>query len=346
MANFTSYVNGYGTRTGKRHEQLVDKVALLVQGEVPFQDSIGRGDSSASSEFRWVEEALTLAQANAQVDGADLADLAAGLVGNPAITSRTGYSQILGRGYIVADTYRNEDKASFKSQDELTEQEYNQMVAIKTDLENQLLSDNAAVAGGGSTVFDDPNGTGATARELTGAYAQVAAADANGQQSTTKYNSSTPNATGGTARSIGEGSRRVIDIIAGVLYENGGLSYNQGNAYVQDANMIIMNPQNKIVFDRVLDARPNTRRELGNDGMRLGVRFTTYKSTFGDFEVYPDKYNPGDEVLVYNPQNWALQVHTNWYVKEIAPTGLAEKRMIAGEFGIDASLESAPVVLR
>ena len=332
--NFTSYVNGYGTRTGKRHEQLVDKIALAVQSETPFQDSIGRGDSSASSEFRWVEEALTLAQTNAQVDGADLADLAAGLRGNPALTSRTGYSQILSRGYIVADSYRNEDKASYRSKDELTEQEYNQMIAIKTDLENHLLSDQAAAAGAGSTVFDDPDGSGAVARQLTGAYAQVAGADANGQQSSTKYNTSTPNATGGTGRTIGEGSRRVIDTIAGVLYENGGLSYNMGNAHVSDANMIIMNPQNKIRFDRVLDAVNNTRRELGADGTRLGVRFTSYKSTFGDFEVFPDKYNPSDEVLIYNPQNWALQVHTNWYVKEIAPTGLAEKRQIAGEFGL------------
>ena len=336
MANFSEYVAGYGTRTGKRHEQLVDKLALAVNSETPFIDSIGRGDAGASTEFRWVEEALDVGRGgNAQVSGVNLADLAAGFRGNPALTSRTGYCQRLARGYIVNDDYRTESKAKFKSGDELTEQEFNKMIEIKTDLEKDCLSTQAGGAGGGSTVFDDPDGTGASAATLTGAYAQIATAAANGQVAPIRYNTS-DGTTSGTDQAIGDGTRTDIDDIAGNLFDNGGMSWKMGNANpeMKDANMILMNTGNKIVFDRILDGLDNNRRDLGALGTKVGVRFTNYMSTFGDFEVYPDKYNTSSDILIFNPMNWALQVHTNWYIKEIAPTGLAEKRMVAGVFGL------------
>ena len=325
MADFNSYVAGYGTRTGKRQEQLVDKLALAVQSETPFQDSIGRGDASASSEFRWVEEQLDIGRGgNAQVDGIEYTNLNANFRDTPTLTSRTGSTQLHSRGYIVDDTYRNEDKASVKSQDELSEQEYNKMIEIKTDLEVDLLSTNTGNVGSSST-----------ARQLTGAFAQVASADLETQSgSTTKYNNATPDTSAGTAVPVGPGTRILVDTVAGALYENGGLSYNMGNAHVKDANMIIMNPANKIRFDRSLDDISNTRRELGAQGTKLGVRFTNYMSTFGNFEVMPDKYCDENEILIYNPQNWALQVHTNWYVKELGANGLHERRMVAGEFGL------------
>ena len=78
-----------------------------------------------------------------------------------------------------------------------------------------------------------------------------------------------------------------INTVARELYTTGGLSYNMGNSFVKNANMMVMSPAKKVILDGRLDAHTNARRDIGNAKM-LNTSYKTYGSSFGDFAIVPD----------------------------------------------------------
>lgn len=361
MATFSSFLGNYGytNGVGKTHRHLLDKITLNVQAETPFMDSISRAKMN-TPQIEWLEEQLSTGNNSDVVPyGVTFENLDDAHKSAPTITQRTGYAQQFAKGIEVTDEQESAMKAGVKSSSEMSEELYTKMIEIKTDVEASLLRNGTGVAG---TVRGSTNTSGAitTASQLTGAFSQIAAdtqlvngslvgtstapADAAALNANDFWNTGL-GATGNAQRD----AVRLIDRIALTLYQNGGLSWKGGNGYVKDANMILLTPNNKFDFDRSLDSRDNVRRDIGGMGSMLGMMFDTYRSSYGEFKVMPDRFLPGGThavngdagavadqamALIFNPQNWALAVNKDFYVKDIATIGLSERKMISARFGL------------
>ena len=354
---FSAFLGNYGytNGVGKTHRHLLDKITLLVQAETPFMDMISRAKMN-TPQIEWIEEELTTGNAGDHVEyGVTFTDLANAHKSIPTLTQRTGYAEQFAKGIEVFDEQEGADKASFKSKSEMSEQEYNKMVELKTDVEAKLLQNGAGVAG---TVRGSGNtdGTITTASQLTGAFEQVAAGNKL-YNNATDGTTTAPTAIAGLGRfylpnqSVATDNRdavRLIDRLSVTLYQQGALSWKGGNGYMKDANMILLTPNNKYDMDRSLDARSNVRRDIGGDGHMLGMMFDTYKTSYGTFRVFPDRFLPGgahgtaaptnvnqqSRALIFNPQNWALAVNQDFKAIDIARIGLSERKMISARFGL------------
>ena len=351
MATFSTFLNNYGyaSGNGKTYRSQLDKITLAVQSDTPFMDAVSRAKMDTPT-ITWFEEALTTGQTAAVEYGETFEGLADTHKSAPTVTQRENYAQQFAKGIEVTDEQETAKKSSVHSMSEMSDQLYTKMIEIKTDVEAVLLQNGAGSRGAGTA----STGASTGAPTLTGAFEQI-------DSSVVWYNSSTagtqtegtPSAstiaandfynddTGNTKRD----AVRVLDRVALSIWNNGGLSWDGGNGYVKDANMILLTPNNKYDFDISLDSRSNVRRDIGGDGEMLGQRYTMYKSSYGSFKVMPDRYLPGGtattatvanqaKALVFNPQNWALAVNKDFYVKDIATIGLTERKMISARFSL------------
>ena len=135
-------------------------------------------------------------------------------------------------------------------------------------------------------------------------------------------------ATDGTARAFAEAQ---INTVARLLYASGGLSYNMGNSMVKNANMLLLSPGKKVAMDTFLDAKSNTRRDIGGMGTIQGTSFTKYNSSFGDFMIVPDQFITDKRIAMYNPQNWKWVTLRQMHTQEIAKIGDSERRQLVME---------------
>ena len=347
---------GYSQGTGKTHRHLLDKITLVVQANTPFMDMISRA-KVPTNQFEWIEETLNVGNSGDKVEyGETYANLPDAHKSIPALAQRNGYVEQFGKGIEVYDEQESTPKASLHSSSEMSEQEYNKMIEMKTDIEASLLQ-NPNVNGG--TVRNATNNTGeiTTPATLTGAFHQIAAA--NVLQNTAR-NGSTSAAT--TVAQLGQfwnvdsgtpaNSRdcvRLIDRLAVILQREGALNWKGGNGYVAEGSMLLLTPNNKYDMDRILDSRPNVRRDIGGTGTMLGMMFDTYTTSYGSFKVFVDNYLPGGEhdgttvpanasdqsrLLMFNPANWALAVNKDFYTKQIGTPGFSEIMMIGARFGL------------
>lgn len=342
MALFSSYLANYGydSGVGKTKRHLLDKVTLAVQAETPFMDMISRAKMNTPT-IEWIEEELRTGDTTAVPYGVSFDDLSDNHKSAPSLTQRSGYAEQFAKGVNVTDEQETADKVGVKSSSEMNENLYTKMIEIKTTVEAALLQRGAGGRGSGT----GSTGAVTSAAALTGYFNQLNADvllhnTANGTASTAAANWRFffNNASGSEVDAM-----RLIDRLAVQLYNNGGMSWKGGNGYVKDANCIIASPNVKYLIDRSLDERSNVRRDIGGTGMMLGIMFTNYKTSYGDFKIMPDLYLPGGQspsattetkVAMFNPQNWALAVNKDFYVKDIATIGLNERKMISARFGL------------
>ena len=181
----------------------------------------------------------------------------------------------------------------------------------------------AGSAGAGATT----GGAGTGARGITDYWNQIAGVDRPGEAGTaTRY---TP-ADGVDDPSVGNNFEDAINVVAQRLYMSGGLSYNMGNSFVKNANMLVMSPARKVNLDTRLDSKMNTRRDIGNMKM-LNSSYTKYGSSFGDFAIVPDIHCDPANVAVFNPQNWKWVTLRDTQKVDIAKIGDADRAFLVHE---------------
>ena len=121
-----------------------------------------------------------------------------------------------------------------------------------------------------------------------------------------------------------------INEAATAMYNSGGLTYKMGNAFVKNANMMVMSPANKARLDALLDGKTNSRRDVGAMEIQ-GTMFRKYATSFGDFAMVPDLQCVGTNVGMYNPMNWKWVTLRPTHVQDLAKTGDSENRQIVME---------------
>ena len=182
-------------------------------------------------------------------------------------------------------------------------------------------------AGTGSTA----GGAGTAARGITDYWNQIASADRSigGVTEAGTATAYTP-ADGVDDPSVGNNFEDAINEVAQRLYMSGGLSYNMGNSFVKNANMLVMSPARKVNLDTRLDSKMNTRRDIGNMKM-LNSSYTKYGSSFGDFAIVPDIHCDPANVAVFNPQNWKWVTLRDTQKVDIAKIGDADRAFLVHE---------------
>ena len=352
MATFNSYVSPF--HTGKTKENLEARINLLSQMETPFYSTIGRGTTTSRAP-QLIQEELNSVAVNAQVEGfifpasGDTSDISRLVEGNER---RTYSTQIFAKTVEVTGSQEATSTVSVTGKKELAEQLALRGMELKRDVEWNCVGDKSASSNDndvdnvtpGNYAYGGGVGSATGARFITDYLGQVhfdvCDTGASGAGSTvtgpgaglmrgTGANVGTARAFDGTtAPDAGEPN---INTVARRLYQSGGLSYNMGNSQVKNASIILLSPANKVALDTILDAKGNTRREIGGMGTMQGISFTKYNSSFGEFMIVPDQFMADNYVAIYNPQNWKWVTLRPMHTQMIAKVGDAERRQIVME---------------
>ena len=333
---FTSYVSPFAT--GKQKENLESRINLLSQMETPFYSGIGRG-TTMTPRAQLIEEELNVVIQNANNEGFDFPTTNAGI--SPVVAGdsrRDFYTQIFTKSVRVTGTQQANDTVNVTAKKELAEQLALRGMEMKRDIEWACVGDKTNSADGTgndngvlnatTASYAGSGGAGTTAGVVSGArfitdYFNQAAARDTAATTARAFHA-------GTDPSVAASAQFKVNSLARVLYQNGGLSYNMGNSMVKNANMLLMSPANKVIFDNALDLQSNNRRDIGNMKV-LNHSYTKYGSSFGDFAIVPDQFMADHSVAMYNPQNWKWVTLRPMHTQEIAKIGDSERRQIVME---------------
>lgn len=348
MATFTSYTSPFPT--GKQKENLEARINLLSQMETPFYSGIGRGTTMTPSP-QLIEESLNNVVQNAQTEGFDFPAAGSTTPVTAGDERRTYSTQIFNKTVRVTGSQQANNTVSVTGKKELAEQLALRGMELKRDVEWACVGDKAATGNDNGVTLTGAQeadyaygqgvGSAGLGRQITDYLGQTAFAVSDPATAGSPSGSTGAGAAGGlnrgtgfvrgTLRAFGGVAESGINSVARRLYQEGGLSYNMGNSMVKNANILLMSPANKVIFDGALDAKSNTRRDIGGSGTVQGIEFTKYNSSFGGFMVMPDQFMADDYVAVYNPQNWKWVTYRPMHTQEIAKIGDSERRQLVME---------------
>lgn len=302
-------------------EELADKIWNITPDETPFTSLIG-SKSVSSVHPEWQTDALeTPSTSNNQQEGNDWS--------YDAITPTTrvgNYCQISEKTLIISATQDETSKAGRKS--EVAYQLAKKGVALKTDMEVTMLSNQAASAG---------SGNGATNRTLAGLRAWLATNDSlgSGGASGTFSNGIQGAATNGTQRAF---TKALLDEVILSTYNAGG-----------NADVLMVSPWVKTVFSRLLDDADIVplRKALNSGQATLVAAADAYLSDFGLITVVPNRQmaRAGAAVarnaFLIDPKMVKKGIFRDIAMHKPAKTGDAEKRVLNVEYTLLVMNEAA-----
>ena len=312
MTQFTSYASPFAT--GETKENLDSKLNLLAQMETPVYSSIGRGTTSSRAP-QLIEDTIAAAGLNGHVEGSAFSSDAIATDGN---ARRTFATQIFRKDIEVSASEEATEAVRYDGKRRMAEQVALRGMELKRDIEYAIIA-----ASGTGNANKPGNGAGATgstsaARGITDYWNQIATATTH-----------TPADADDNWGEAGK-AEMAINELAEALYNEGGLSYNMGNSFVKNANMMVMSASKKRLFDDALDLKTNARRDIGNMKM-LNHSYKTYGSSFGDFAVVPDMHCDTTQVAMFNPQNWKWVTLRDTQKVDIAKVGDADRAFLIHE---------------
>ena len=317
MTQFTSYISPFAT--GETKENLDSKLNLLAQMETPVYSAIGRGTTNSRAP-QLIEDSIAAAGLNGHVEGSDFNSDG---IATPSVTGSTNHrrtfaTQIFRKDIEVSASEEATEAVRYEGKRRMAEQVALRGMEMKRDIEFAII---AASGTGNSNKPGDgggADGSSSAARGITDYWNQIAPAT-----SFTPADADDNWATAGNAEAA-------INELGEALYNQGGLSYNMGNSFVKNANMLVMSAAKKRLFDDALDAKTNARRDIGNMKM-LNHSYKTYGSSFGDFAVVPDMHCDTTQVAMFNPQNWKWVTLRDTQKVDIAKVGDADRAFLVHE---------------
>lgn len=292
-------------------EDLADIITNISPMDRPFQTAIGSG--KADNTFpEWQTDALAAAAANAQVEGDEAAFT------TPTVTQRLGNrTQISRKTVVVSGTDDVVNKAGRDT--ELGYQIAKYGKELLRDIEFELTQKNGIVTGNSTTPRQ------AAALEL---WITTNVSGGTGYTSVAKT-AGQPNA--GATQTDGS-PQRVFD-------EEDLKTVNQA-CYTQGGQptILMVGPFNK----RSVSAfTGNATRTVDAGGKRLQSAIDVYAHDFGELAVTPNRFSRDRTAIVIDPSYWELLWLRPTFMKELAATGDAEKRMLIGEWTLRSSQEAA-----
>ena len=295
-------------------EDLSSALTSISPTECPFMAAVGTRNIS-NTYFEWAEVDLAAAvDNNSKIEGDS------GLANDAPHNAvrKANYSNISTKVVEVSDT-ANQVSGVADAQTTAKQVAY-ALAALKRDMEKMSLNNAAANAGASGT-----------ARVTAGVPAFLTTnvnrgtGGANGTTSGTG-SAGYPNAaaTDGTARAITEAMLK--SVVADCWTEGA------------EPSIVLCGASQK---QTISGFTGNATKFQEVDGKRLTAAVDIYISDFGSLEIVPARHVRSRDVLVLDP-NYAkiayLQTATQ---KELARTGLSERRLISAEWGVEVTSEKA-----
>lgn len=298
-------------------EDLEDVIYRVAPEETPFISNIGKAKASAIL-HEWQTESLATPNAsNASLEGDDVASL-----DSPNLTTRVNnYCQIFRKTFGVSRTQEIVDKAGRAS--EVNRQKVLKGIELRRDMEARFLGNFASNAQSGST----PRGAGGALAWMT-SNTSVGAAGANGGWS----GGVVAAATNGTQRTFTEA---LVKAVLNQAFSNGG---RPKQAY--------MGPTQKQEFSAFTGIAEIRADATGNKMATIYGAADVYVSDFGNLTLIPHPYGLTRDVLLADPEYFAVGVLDGTKSKQLSDTGDSTKYIMTNESTLVCRNERAHAVIR
>jgi hypothetical protein len=294
-------------------EDLSNLIFRVAAEQTPFISNIGRAKAS-NIYHEWQTEAL----ANPSATNAALEGSAVGTLGAPNLTSRVGNRcQILTKSGGVSGTLEAVDKAGRKS--ELARQKMLKGKEVMRDLEMRAIGNYASVAESGGTT-----------RKLGGALAWLETnvdRGAGGSDGGFDGTSTVDAAGNGTQRTFTETQLKAVMALAFAEGATPSQAYMSG-AHKQQAS----------AFTGIADIRVDANGK--KPAVIMGAA-DFYVSDFGTVAMIPHPYGLTRDVLIADPDMFALATLRPWFTQKLATTGDNEQFQMIGEYTLECKNEKA-----
>tara|TARA_Y100000593_G_scaffold84791_1_gene160842 strand:+ start:153 stop:1100 length:948 start_codon:yes stop_codon:yes gene_type:complete len=300
--------NSFDTYDAKgNREALADIIYNISPTDTPFLTMAAQGKATATYEEWQTDELASAVTTNAVIEG-DEATLDASVA-----TTRVGnYTQIADKTVVITGTQEVVNHAGRKS--ELAYQIAKKGKELKRDMESQLTSNTAQVAGNSTT-----------ARKSAGLGAWIATNDVLG--------------TGSAASPTGNGTNARTDGTQRALLES-HLKTAVQNCWSEGGNpsSVMVGPFNKTVISGFTGN--STRMDKGED-KKLFASIDVYESDFGALQIQPSRFSRERDVWVLDPEMWEVRYLRPFQQFELSKTGDSEKRQLLTEYVLVSRQEKA-----
>lgn len=297
-------------------EDLTDVIYDISPMDTYFTSKI-RKNTATNTLHDWQTDALdSPSAANAWVEGDDFS---AGAI-NPT-TKLRNYTQIARKDFVVTRTSNKVNTAGRKQ--ELAYQVTRKGMALKRDIESQVLQNKAATAGGSASarvaasvetwIYTNndihPSGvtTGTTPAPVSGIAATAG--------------------TDGTAAAFVSGD---LELALKQSWSCGGM-----------VDVILLGPVLKAKLNAFTGLATPFRNVSSGQQADIVAAADVYVSDFGSHKVVLSRYMRASVVLCLDMGTWALSWLDKMHIEEIAKSGDAEKRMIVAEYTLEARSPTA-----
>jgi len=291
------------TRVGNR-EDLSDIISNISPTETPFVTAIGRETASAVY-HEWQTDALVSANANNKaIQGDDLSN-----ENRPATTRLGNYTQIFTK-VVGTSTTQQAVKAAGRS----NEHSYQLAKAgkeWKRDREARYTGNYAAVPPAAGTA-----GEAAGALAFMRTNASRGAGGVNPVLSGTTTGYPVTAATNGTQRAFTEALLKAAVASA----------WNAGG----DPTLAIMSLGQKQIA-ATFSGLAQQRRETGDKRLTIVAGADVYVSDVGEIQFVPDRFCSARDVLIVDPEMWAIATLDPLQKRKLATTGLADRDAMYSE---------------
>jgi hypothetical protein len=309
------------SRVGIR-EDLSDKIHELFPDDTPFQNAIGR-EKASQVLHEWQTDSLAAASANNYtLQGDDLTN------DSRANTVRQGnYSQIM-KKVVGASTTMEASKTAGRAS-ELARELMKAGRELKTDAEMRFSGNYAAVAPAAGVAGQ---AAGALAFLRTNSELGVAGSPADPIYSGgTTSGVPTTAAVNGTQRTFTE---TLLKTLIKDIWTSGG-----------NPKMAIMSMAHKQLAG-AFSGLATQRRETGDKRISIVAGADFYVSDAGETQFVPSRFCSSRDVLVIDPEYWAIAELDPLKVTDLARTGLATRKALHQEVTLVCRNEAASGVLR
>lgn len=338
-----------GTAGGPQfHEDLMDRINDISPEDLPFTDMIDTGGVSDAHYKEFVEEALEAADPdNMLIDGQDL-------TGNDSVLGvrKGAYHQISGKIVQVSDRARAVNAVG--TSDELVKQVTKRNRALRRDVEARLTSNNATVAGNGTTTESECPGIGGWIGTSGNSNTQRGATgtDPTLSDTTGGYPNAAPGA--GTKRAMTEAMLKTA--LRQVYNNNGNARYLMSRPEAIEIVSDYMYTSSARVAAMQTTVGQGNREGvaggggLGGGGIAAQGAVNVYVGNFGSVIFVPNRFQPesasgASDIFIIDPSLWEMSFLRRYYLKALGDTGLSSKRMIAVDYTLIALNEYGNAVI-
>jgi len=296
-------------------EDLADAENLLDVWETPFLSMIAKDGTASSTNHQWPKLKLQPASStNRQLEGTD------NLPANAAdyALRMSNFTQISTKVISVSDTSQWIDGAA--NIEKIAKQVAYKLKELKMDKETMLLNNVAANPGSASVARV---AAGLPAFIITNDSRESTGADPTLSGTTQGY--PTTIAGDGALRTITETMLRTV--IQSVWSSGGAPKY------------ALVGPSLKNIISTTFTGTATRFKDA--DSKKLVQAVDIYESDFGTLQIVPDRYSRNRDCLVIDPRYVSIDYGETTRTKDLARTGLSQKKLISCEYTLMVGNEAA-----